>query len=39
MRAWARAMAFDLARMALLTGALTTLFILGDLIVYGRVNW
>ena len=39
MRAWAREAARDLLRMAVLAGAMTALFILGDLIIHGRVNW
>jgi hypothetical protein len=29
----------DLARAAVLTAVFTALFILGDLLIYGRVNW
>jgi hypothetical protein len=38
-RAWARRAAVDLLRMTVLAGAMAVLFILGDLVVYGRVNW
>jgi hypothetical protein len=38
-RAWGRKAVRDLASMVVLTGVMTVLFIIGDLIVHGRVNW
>jgi hypothetical protein len=38
-RSWKHRLAYDAVAVAALAAVFVTLFILGDLIVYGRVNW